>query len=87
MWRHRADLAVVDSDDRVVVLDLHQLAVPPRILEGSAAEIWRTLDGVRPTSTVVTEVGRSFGVEPSDVEADVVAFLGSLASAGLIEPS
>ncbi len=40
----RADVAWIDSDDRVVVVRLHDLTRPPVILDHSAAEIWRALD-------------------------------------------
>lgn len=84
VWRHNEDVAVVDSGDRVVVLDLASLAVPPRILEGSAAAIWRAVDGERATPEVVESVAESVGVKAAEIEADVVTFLASLASAGLI---
>ena len=57
-------------------------AADPR---GSAAAIWRAVDGVRSTPAVVESVAESFGVPAAEVEADVVAFLDSLASAGLLE--
>jgi hypothetical protein len=87
VWRHQGDLAVVDSGDRVVVLDLASLAVPPQILEGSAAAIWRAVDGERATPEVVDSVAESFGVEAAEIEHDVTTFLASLATAGLLEAS
>ena len=85
--RHTEDVAVVDSGDRVVVLDLASLAVPPRILEGSAAAIWRAVDGERTNSEVVGTVAKSSGVDAAEIEHDVTTFLASLATAGLLEAS
>jgi Coenzyme PQQ synthesis protein D (PqqD) len=45
------------------------------------------LDGVRATTDVVVSVAESFGVEAAEVQADVVAFLESLAASGLLEAS
>jgi len=87
VWRHTEDVAVVDSGDRVAVLDLASLAVPPRILEGSAAAIWRAVDGERTALQVVESVAKSFGAETAEIKADVVTFLASLASAGLLVES
>ncbi len=87
VWRRAGGLAVVESTDRVALLNLDRLAEPPRILEGSAATIWWAVDGERATAGVVRAVASSFGMEPADVEADVVAFLGSLAAVGLLEAS
>lgn len=87
VWRHKGDVAVVDSGDRIAVLDLASLADPPRILEGSAAAIWRAVDGGRAAPEVVESVAESFGVETAEIEADVVTFLLSLASAGLLVES
>ncbi len=67
MWRHAGSLAVVETEDRVAVLDLEHLADPPRILEGSAAAIWKAVDGVRSAPVVVESVAESFGVQASDV--------------------
>lgn len=85
VWRHSGRAAVVDSGDRIALLDLDHLADPPRVLEGSAAAIWRAVDGVRTTPMVVESVAGSYGVPPAELEADVLAFLDSLATAGLLE--
>ncbi len=69
------------------MLDLTSLAVPPRILEGPAAAIWRAVDGENAASEVVASVAASFGVETAEIESDVVTFLASLASAGLLVES
>ncbi len=85
VWRHARSLAVVESPDRVALVDLARLAEPPRVLEGSAAVIWQAVDGERTPAEVVRSVAASFEAEPGDIEVDVVAFLESLADAGLIE--
>ena len=85
VWRRAGRVAVVESTDRVALLNLDRPAEPPRILEGSAATIWWAVDGERATAEVVRSVASSFGLEPAEVEADVVAFVGSLAAVGLLE--
>ena len=87
VWQHAETLAVIESDDRVALLDLKRPSDPPRVLEGSAAAIWKAVDGERPVSDVVDAVAEAFEVEASDVRGDVQDFLGSLASAGLLEAS
>lgn len=56
----------------------------PQALVGSAAMIWHAIDGVRNESEVVAEVARLAGIDVDVVEADVLAFLQSLAGESLI---
>src|SRR5690349_5945574 len=52
-WARAADLAVVDSGDRVAVLDLSEVeAAVPLVMEGPAAAVWRALDRPRTTTEV-----------------------------------
>lgn len=76
---------MVESLDRVALVDLRNLAAPPVVLEASAARIWSVIDGLLTTDDVVEAVAGSFGIATADVRDDVVAFLGTLAAAGLIE--
>lgn len=85
VWRHKPRLAVVVSEARVAILDLDHLAQPAQVLEGSAAAIWRAVDGECSTSKVAASVAAEFEVKPSRVESDVVIFLNTLASHGLLE--
>ena len=40
VWRRATSAAYVESPERVVVLDLDHLDLPPYVFEGSAAQIW-----------------------------------------------
>ena len=52
-------------------------------LAGSAAEIWRRIDGVRSTAQIVADLQEVFGSDPQLVQ-DVPTFLAELEGAGLI---
>ena len=84
VWRHKPALAEVPSEGRVALLDLDDLAEPPRVLQGSGAAIWSAVNGGRTTSQVVEAVAEEFGLTAVEVRADVVEFLGSLADLGLL---
>lgn len=73
-------LAVVDSGDRVVVLDPCRPERPPVILEGFAAEVWRRLTSdpdARALCAAATDGGLSVD--------HVTTFLASLADADLVQ--
>ena len=61
VWRHKADVAQVQSPDRFAVLDLEHLDRPPLVLAGSAAVIWELLDGERDEAEVGAAVAEHFG--------------------------
>jgi hypothetical protein len=82
--RHKYALAAVSSEGRVAILDLDDLAEPPRILEGTAAAIWSAVDGARTTSLLVAAVAEEFGLTAAEVRTDVVEFLEYLADLGLL---
>lgn len=84
--RHKcAEVAVVDSGDRVVVLDLAETASGvPRALEGSGGDIWRLIDGVRSDKELVGELSHSYNVGTEAISTDVIAFLEQLEHEGLI---
>lgn len=78
-WRIGADVAWHDSGDRVVVLPLTPTDAPTRVLEGSAAFIWRALaEGAAPTEVVVARVADLVGVDDMAIHDDVAEFLTSL---------
>ena len=87
VWRRSADIAVVEHDDRVVVLNLDDIAAAPVVLEGTAAIIWHLLEGEDSEVRLVGEVARAFQVHPADVRADVHAFLLQLNDLGLVTRS
>lgn len=73
-------LAVVDSGNRVVVLDLNRPERPPVILRDFAAIIWRRLS-VDPDDTAL----RAAAVEGGLPEDHVSTFLAALRDANLVE--
>lgn len=83
--KHSAELAVVESPGRVVVLDLTRLDRPPVVLEGTAAEIWHAIDGVRDDETICTDLAASYGMLPEQIRADVLACLTQLTDLGLVQ--
>jgi hypothetical protein len=84
VWRRSASAAYVESDERVVVLDLDHLELQPYVFEGSAAQIWACLDGDRTEAEVVTDLADAFGVPNHQVAHDVRGFIDRLAGLGLI---
>ena len=79
-------LAVVDRGRYVALLRLDQLSEPtPVLLEGSALEIWRLIDGTRMPHQLTEELATRHGFAVDDLLPQVEAFLESLAYSGLIE--
>lgn len=84
LWSHRPSLVEVESETRVVLLDLDDLAHPPRILAGPAAAVWVAADGSRDTDAVCAEVASYFEVSAPELRTDVGDFLAHLVSEGLL---
>ena len=67
-----ADVADVDSGDRVVVVDLSADDPRPQVLEGVAAVIWRLLEEPRTEEELVSELLDTYpDAEAEQVRADV----------------
>jgi hypothetical protein len=84
VWRRVDHAAYVDSGERVVVLDLDHLDLPPYIFEGSAAAVWTCLDGDLTEGEIVTVLAEAYQVEPSVVAVDVRQFVDRLRTLGLV---
>jgi hypothetical protein len=54
------------------------------VLDGTGEFVWDHLDGTRTKDDLVREVVRKFAVDEAQASADVEAFLGELAGAGLL---
>ena len=54
-------------------------------LEGVGAQIWQALEQPRTVDELCKLIFDNFEVSPAACEADVVAFLGSMKDAGLVE--
>jgi hypothetical protein len=83
-WVPKAELAVVASEDRVVVLDLDHPDRPPIVLEGTARAIWSAIADGRTTAEINDAVAHAYGVAPERTFADVDAFLADMLIAEII---
>ena len=84
IWRHKAEIAVVSSQGRAVVLDLDRLDLLPIVLTVTAAAIWQAVDGERGDEAVVSRVADEFEVDADEVRAQILAVLDDLAARDLI---
>ncbi|HEY3529252.1 MAG TPA: PqqD family protein [Nocardioides sp.] len=88
VWRRATSTAYVESadesDQRVVVLDLDHLELPPYVFEGSAAQIWGCIDGDRTVAEIVHDLAEAFEVPDDVVGPDVREFVDRLRDLGLI---
>ena len=84
VWQHAPSTAYVESPERVVVLDLSHLELPPYVFEGSAAQVWTCLDGDRTEAEVVNDLAEAFDVPAEVVEPDVKLFVDRLVDLGLV---
>lgn len=84
-WRHSPDVAWVDSDNRIVLVDLiGDQAGKPLAFDVSASVIWRAIDDGKPVLDIVSAVAAEFAVFPGSIRLDVEDFLILLARQGLI---
>ena len=84
VWRRGEHAAYVDSGERVVVVDLDHLDLPPYVFEGSAAVVWTCLDGDRTESEIVSDLAEAYQVEAAVVAVDVRQFVDRLRTLGLV---
>jgi hypothetical protein len=80
----KAGLAVVDGDERVVVLDLDRPADPPVVLVDSARAIWDAVPEARTVSEVVASVAGRYAEDVAVVAPSVRTFLADLVVRGLL---
>jgi hypothetical protein len=84
VWRRATSAAYVESPERVVVLDLDHLDLPPYVFEGAAAQIWACVDGDRTETEIVTDLAEAFEAPAEVVAPDVRQFVDRLRELGLI---
>jgi len=84
VWQRATSTAYVEAPARVVVLDLGHLDRPPYVFEGSAAQVWACLDGIRTEDEIVTDLADAYDVSPEVVSGDVRRFVDRLRDLGLI---
>jgi hypothetical protein len=89
LWQRGQLAAFTDDGRRVVVLRLDDPAARPRLLEGSAAAIWRAMDPpctAHEVAAAVTVPSDDSGDQPDlEVVAHVERFLLTLGDDGLAE--
>ena len=84
VWVRATSTAYVESPERVVVLDLSHLDLPPYVFEGTAAQVWACLDGDRTEDEIVADLAEAYDAPVAVVEPDVRAFVERLRGLGLI---
>lgn len=83
--------AITKLTDRFTQADIDSEIVIMRLdngetfsLAGTAAAIWRLIDGSRDRAALIADAAGDFAANESDITADVDAFLVRLAETGLI---
>ena len=71
-----------DLDDEIVVMRLDNGEFFS--LAGTAAAVWRLIDGTRDREALVATLSGQFDGDPAEIAADVDEFLSSLRGMGLI---
>jgi hypothetical protein len=84
VWRRATSTAYVESPERVVVVDLDHLDLPPYVFEGTAAQIWARVDGDRSEAQIVTDLAVAYDVTADVVAPDVRRFVERLRGLGLV---
>ncbi len=86
-YRVAAHVGQVEEQAEFDSAVIHVAALPDGpilVLEGSAAIIWRYASLGGSAQQIAEQVGLDYGVPPSDVLADVRAFLDGLVARGLL---
>jgi hypothetical protein len=84
VWRRVTDTAYVESPGRVVVLDLARPDLAPYVFEGSAAQVWEHIDGVRSEARIAADLADAFEAPVDVVSADVRQFVDRLRELRLV---
>jgi hypothetical protein len=84
VWHHAGNAAYVESTDRVVVIDLDHLDLPPYVFEGTAAQVWMCIDGDRTETEIVTDLAEAYDAPAEVIRPDVRQFVDRLRDLGLI---
>jgi hypothetical protein len=84
VWCRATSTAYVESPERVVVVDLDHLELPPYVFEGTAAQVWACVDGDRSEAQIVTDLSAAYDVPAEVVAPDVRRFVERLRDLGLV---
>jgi hypothetical protein len=74
-WTRDGEVAWVEDDGRVALLDLGHLERPPVILQASSAVIWELLGDGLDEQRLVESVAEVYGVPTAEVAGPVHDFL------------
>lgn len=80
----KAAVAISMNGDRVTLLDLDHLDRPPVVLEGSAAAVWRAVDGTSTDDELCADLADAYGVTAGELAGDVLALLDDLLARELL---
>lgn len=69
-------------DDEILLVDMEGGVL--FALDGTAAAIWRSIDGQRDCAAMAAALAREFDAEAVEIERDCRALVGELAGAGLV---
>ena len=78
-WQRSPFVAFVDDGERIVLIDLREpISARPRLLSGSAALIWRAINGARSTRQIAALMEATLGNSPGTSTTDIHAFVEHL---------
>jgi len=72
------------DDDVCVYLPATNQAM---VLNRTAADVWRLLDGQTSVETIITALAHAYSVDADDIRADVLAVVDDLRSRGFLSES
>lgn len=84
VWQRGRHIAYVDREGRSALINLSRTSEMPLVLEGSAAEVWQRIDGVRPVDDVIAELMTIYDEPESTIRPAVESFVADLARRDLI---
>ena len=82
--RQSPELAWVESEDRVVLVRLDDLAAEPLVLSGSAAVIWAAVAEPLALDELVARVAAAYGRPEAEVADEVAGFVESCRQLGIM---
>lgn len=56
------------------------------VLNGTASDVWRLLDGDHSLEEIVGLLARAYGVEPAEIRGDVTRTIDELTTSGFLPP-
>ncbi|MFB2599463.1 PqqD family protein [Herbiconiux sp. P17] len=82
-WNRSPDVAVTVHGASTFVLDLASHSAQPVLLDGTAQDVWKLVDG-RTFDEIVGTLASQYGVPATEIDVPVSEFLAQLLELGLI---